>query len=161
MNVLWGWAWVDQSLIQICPCERVPQECLNTGQDGTGPLDSSNPVIFCARVTMSPSSPKMLLVFCDGTGADGTLTSTEAHLHRPPTNVLRLSRAVLQTSGGDNQKRQIVLYMSGVGSESNFHGVPSPPGVALRCVIVPACPNVWIDHATIPFYRAYWYCSGK
>lgn len=31
------------------------------------------------------------------------------------------ARAVLQTSS-DNQKRQIVLYMSGVGSESNFNG---------------------------------------
>lgn len=71
---------------------------------------------------MSPTSPKMLLVFCDGTGADGTLTGTEVHApHQFATNVLRLSRAVLQTSS-DNQKRQIVLYMSGVGSESNFNG---------------------------------------
>ncbi|KAI6131930.1 hypothetical protein EV401DRAFT_2065503 [Pisolithus croceorrhizus] len=88
---------------------------------------------------MSPSSPKMLLVFCDGTGADGTLTGTEIHAPRQfATNVLRLSRAVLQTSTyvaaleillqlalkktrSDNQKRQIVLYLSGVGSESDFN----------------------------------------
>ncbi|KAI6111720.1 hypothetical protein EDD16DRAFT_1807391 [Pisolithus croceorrhizus] len=110
---------------------------------------------------MSPSSPKMLLVFCDGTGADGTLTSTEgelcmsdarftppAHLHRPPTNVLRLCESP-PVINGDNQKRQIVLYMSGVGSESNFHGVPSPPGVALRCVIVPASNKIRDAYAFI------------
>lgn len=71
---------------------------------------------------MSPASSKMLLVFCDGTGADGNLTGTEVHAPRQfATNVLRLSRAVQQTSV-DNQRRQIVLYMSGVGSESNFNG---------------------------------------
>ncbi|KIN99830.1 hypothetical protein M404DRAFT_1004344 [Pisolithus tinctorius Marx 270] len=48
---------------------------------------------------MSPPSPKMLLVFCDGTGADGTLTGTEVHAPRQfATNVLRLSRAIQQTS---------------------------------------------------------------
>ncbi|KAI6043395.1 hypothetical protein EDC04DRAFT_2652964 [Pisolithus marmoratus] len=72
---------------------------------------------------MSSPSPKMLLIFCDGTGADGTLTGTEVHAPRQfATNILRLSRAVLQTSVGDNQKQQIVLYMSGVGSESDFDG---------------------------------------
>lgn len=86
------------------------------------PPDSSNLVVLRVPVTMSPSSPKMLLVFCDGTGADGTLTGTEIHAPRQfATNVLRLSRAVLQTST-DNQKRQIVLYLSGVGSESDFNG---------------------------------------
>ncbi|KAI6162583.1 hypothetical protein EDD17DRAFT_1776577 [Pisolithus thermaeus] len=68
---------------------------------------------------MSPSSPKMLLVFCDGTGADGTLTGTEIHAPRQfATNVLRLS---LKKTRSDNQKRQIVLYLSGVGSESDFN----------------------------------------
>lgn len=65
----------------------------------------------------------MLLVFCDGTGADGTLTGTEVHAPRQfATNVLRLSRAILPTSAGDKPKRQIVLYLSGVGSESDFNG---------------------------------------
>ncbi|KAI6139496.1 hypothetical protein BKA82DRAFT_4222687 [Pisolithus tinctorius] len=65
---------------------------------------------------MSPPSPKMLLVFCDGTGADGTLTGTEVHAPRQfATNVLRLCN-------GDKPKRQIVLYLSGVGSESDFNG---------------------------------------
>ncbi|KAI5996611.1 hypothetical protein F5J12DRAFT_907046 [Pisolithus orientalis] len=58
----------------------------------------------------------MLLVFCDGTGADGTLTGTEVHAPRQfATNVLRLCN-------GDKPKRQIVLYLSGVGSESDFNG---------------------------------------
>ncbi|KAI6040609.1 hypothetical protein EDC04DRAFT_2675952 [Pisolithus marmoratus] len=67
---------------------------------------------------MSSPSPKMLLIFCDGTGADGTLTGTEVHAPRQfATNVLRLCE-----NSGDNQKQQIVLYMSGVGSESDFDG---------------------------------------
>ncbi|KAI6124774.1 hypothetical protein EDD16DRAFT_1474821 [Pisolithus croceorrhizus] len=61
---------------------------------------------------MSPSSPKMLLVFCDGTGADGTLTGTESELYFPG----------LKKTRSDNQMRQIVLYLSGVGSESDFNG---------------------------------------
>ncbi|KAI6038058.1 hypothetical protein EDC04DRAFT_2896919 [Pisolithus marmoratus] len=82
---------------------------------------------------MSSPSPKMLLVFCDGTGADGTLTGTGVHApFQFPTNVLRLSRAVLQTSAGDNQKQQIVLYMTGVGSEAGFDGTSVPQAPLLQ-----------------------------
>ncbi|KIL63040.1 hypothetical protein M378DRAFT_25263 [Amanita muscaria Koide BX008] len=70
----------------------------------------------------------MLLVFCDGTGSDGNLTLNSGESLKSgsdakpqyPSNVLFLSRAVKHLSG-DNQKRQMVLYLSGVGSEADFH----------------------------------------
>ncbi|KIO04210.1 hypothetical protein M404DRAFT_144003, partial [Pisolithus tinctorius Marx 270] len=96
---------------------------------------------------MSPPSPKMLLVFCDGTGADGTLTGTEGVLCFPGldaaglTSVLShqymhhasllptfcafvnpISTSYIYKTSGDKPKRQIVLYLSGVGSESDFNG---------------------------------------
>ncbi|KIK79435.1 hypothetical protein PAXRUDRAFT_161314 [Paxillus rubicundulus Ve08.2h10] len=92
-------------------------------------------------------TPKTLLVFCDGTGVDGTLSDTNQEnpsiLALPgdgpveggggsqqyATNVLRLSRSVKnKTSKG---KEQIVFYQSGVGLEANFKGDPATGTTAL------------------------------
>ncbi|PCH34858.1 hypothetical protein WOLCODRAFT_133642 [Wolfiporia cocos MD-104 SS10] len=72
--------------------------------------------------------PKMLLVFCDGTGNDSNLTDGitapggglgGGGLMRPfATNVLRLSRAVKNTTS--DGRLQIVFYQSGVGTEADF-----------------------------------------
>ncbi|KAG1755262.1 uncharacterized protein EDB91DRAFT_1277833 [Suillus paluster] len=86
---------------------------------------------------------KTLLIFCDGTGMDGSLSqfnpiaqaiggevetvfenSAVGGGENPqlPTNVVRLSRSVKShTADG---RRQIVFYQSGVGSEANFKGDP-------------------------------------
>ncbi|KAI6141601.1 hypothetical protein BKA82DRAFT_4200294 [Pisolithus tinctorius] len=73
------------------------------------------------------STSKTLLIFCDGSGEDGTLTNWNGWPNytapQTATNVLRLSRAVRQyTTSGNNRKQQLVLYMSGVGSEADFEG---------------------------------------
>ncbi|KAF9257868.1 hypothetical protein L218DRAFT_1005643 [Marasmius fiardii PR-910] len=85
-------------------------------------------------------SPKTLLVFCDGTGKDGSLApprsaanGAQATVFELPggggggggdpnyaTNILRLSRSVLPLDKKGN--RQIVFYQSGVGSEADFAG---------------------------------------
>ncbi|KAJ6476479.1 hypothetical protein C8R47DRAFT_1052124 [Mycena vitilis] len=74
---------------------------------------------------------KTLLVFCDGTGMDGSPALSDnpspMGMGRNNTqyagNVLRLSRAVKITDLDGN--KQIVFYQSGVGSEANFDGNPS------------------------------------
>ncbi|KAI6038064.1 hypothetical protein EDC04DRAFT_3026286 [Pisolithus marmoratus] len=93
---------------------------------------------------MSSPSPKMLLVFCDGTGADGTLTGTGvsyqcfAAFASGPADlcVCRFFRDPISTSSkrtsGDNQKQQIVLYMTGVGSEAGFDGTSVPQAPLLQ-----------------------------
>ncbi|KAI6102303.1 hypothetical protein EDD17DRAFT_1694523 [Pisolithus thermaeus] len=74
---------------------------------------------------MAPAS-KTLLIFCDGSGEDGNLTNwngwPSCAAPQNATNVLRLSRAVRQYTSGDDCKQQLVLYMSGVGSEADFEG---------------------------------------
>lgn len=74
---------------------------------------------------MTPA-PKTLLIFCDGSGEDGNLTNWNGWPGRTApqnaTNVLRLSRAVRQYTSGNDCKQQLVLYMSGVGSEADFEG---------------------------------------
>lgn len=76
---------------------------------------------------MSTRKDKMLLIFCDGTGQDGTLSSETSGNDggvQDATNVLRLSRGVLpRTTDG---RRQIVFYQSGVGSEADFSGNALP-----------------------------------
>ncbi|KAK7061252.1 hypothetical protein R3P38DRAFT_650227 [Favolaschia claudopus] len=89
---------------------------------------------------------KTLLVFCDGTGMDGSL-STLSSIDQPTnqhnghhangnvvaaaeferdvqpqcaSNVLRLARSVKSVDSRGNE--QIVYYQSGVGSEANFEG---------------------------------------
>ncbi|KAF8595864.1 hypothetical protein BDV93DRAFT_500858 [Ceratobasidium sp. AG-I] len=75
---------------------------------------------------MSNQQPKLILVFCDGTGMDGNLadltiaTTVDDGSRQRPTNVLRLSRAVYPVDR--NNRRQIVFYQSGVGSEADFSG---------------------------------------
>ncbi|KAI6014359.1 hypothetical protein EDC04DRAFT_2754534 [Pisolithus marmoratus] len=74
---------------------------------------------------MAPAS-KTLLVFCDGSGEDGNLTNWNGWPNfaapQNATNVLRLSRAVRQYTSGTDCRQQLVLYMSGVGSEADFEG---------------------------------------
>ncbi|KAI6096788.1 hypothetical protein EV401DRAFT_1880084 [Pisolithus croceorrhizus] len=74
---------------------------------------------------MAPAS-KTLLIFCDGSGEDGNLTNwngwPSCAAPQNATNVLRLSRAVRQYTNGKDCKQQLVLYMSGVGSEADFEG---------------------------------------
>ncbi|KAI5999107.1 hypothetical protein EDD15DRAFT_2238725 [Pisolithus albus] len=74
---------------------------------------------------MTPA-PKTLLIFCDGSGDDGNLTNWNGCPSRTAplnaTNVLRLSRAVRQYTSGNDCRQQLVLYMSGVGSEADFEG---------------------------------------
>ncbi|KAF8843830.1 hypothetical protein BDN67DRAFT_896119 [Paxillus ammoniavirescens] len=82
-------------------------------------------------------APKTLLIFCDGTGMDGTLSDPRGDsLRQYATNVLRLSRSVKNiTSEG---REQIVFYQSGVGSEANFKGDPVTGTTALpsrMCVL--------------------------
>ncbi|KAF8843827.1 hypothetical protein BDN67DRAFT_896152 [Paxillus ammoniavirescens] len=82
-------------------------------------------------------TPKTLLVFCDGTGMDGTLSDPSGGgSQQYATNVLRLSRSVKDlTSKG---REQIVFYQSGVGSEANFKGDPATGTTALpsrMCVL--------------------------
>ncbi|KAF9236668.1 hypothetical protein BU15DRAFT_76766 [Melanogaster broomeanus] len=93
-------------------------------------------------------APKALLVFCDGTGMDGTLSDPDSTLaqddpnvlaHRMSTqpeggsgskqyatNVLRLSRSVKNLTSGHAgmAKNKSCFYQSGVGSEANFTGDP-------------------------------------
>ncbi|KDQ10695.1 hypothetical protein BOTBODRAFT_46899 [Botryobasidium botryosum FD-172 SS1] len=82
------------------------------------------------------AAPKMLLVFCDGTGDDGSITENSP-LAIPddkgsqfntqfPTNVVRLSRAIKPTQvlPDGQQMAQIVFYQSGVGSEADLSGKP-------------------------------------
>ncbi|KIK97192.1 hypothetical protein PAXRUDRAFT_825167 [Paxillus rubicundulus Ve08.2h10] len=99
-------------------------------------------------------APKTLLVFCDGTGMDGTLSDPNSirgqenpsilalpgdgpvegggGSQQYATNVLRLSRSVKnKTSKG---KEQIVFYQSGVGSEANFKGDPVTGTTALQAL---------------------------
>ncbi|KAI0804520.1 hypothetical protein BC629DRAFT_1182970 [Irpex lacteus] len=86
---------------------------------------------------MSHKTNKILLIFCDGTGQDGTLSSeTNENGNnsgvQEATNVLRLSRGVLPWS--TDGRRQIVFYQSGVGSEANFSG-ESANGAALLAAL--------------------------
>ncbi|KAF8644284.1 hypothetical protein AX16_008569 [Volvariella volvacea WC 439] len=73
-------------------------------------------------------SSKMLLIFCDGTGQDGTLSvgapggGSRGSNVQYATNVLRLSRAVRPYT--TDQRKQVVFYQSGVGSEADFLGKP-------------------------------------
>ncbi|KAM5531106.1 hypothetical protein V8D89_015220 [Ganoderma adspersum] len=89
-------------------------------------------------------APKTLLVFCDGTGMDGSLGPPKAPAPTASqdspqlvldaavqggggsahyiTNVLRLARSV--HSVDKNGNKQIVFYQSGVGSEADFKGDP-------------------------------------
>ncbi|PAV20088.1 hypothetical protein PNOK_0502200 [Pyrrhoderma noxium] len=80
------------------------------------------------------ATSKMLLIFCDGTGMDGNLSSGRAiessneilgnvrggSSAQNATNVLRLSRSVHNVA--KDGRRQIVFYQSGVGSEADFSG---------------------------------------
>jgi len=72
------------------------------------------------------AAPKMLLVFCDGTGGDGLITDDDDSTHNTqfPTNVVRLSRAIkpIQYLPNGQPMVQIVLYQSGVGSEADIAG---------------------------------------
>ncbi|KAF9259966.1 hypothetical protein L218DRAFT_947196 [Marasmius fiardii PR-910] len=80
----------------------------------------------------TPKPPKTLLVFCDGTGQDGSTsdpTGGSDDKAQDATNILRLSRCVLpydkreeEFTSYRNGNRQIVFYQSGVGSEADFEG---------------------------------------
>ncbi|KAI0085279.1 hypothetical protein BDY19DRAFT_967219 [Irpex rosettiformis] len=84
---------------------------------------------------MSTTNNKMLLVFCDGTGQDGTLASETSGNDggvQDATNVLRLSRGVLPWS--KDGRRQIVFYQSGVGSEADFDGNALPEDLMIAAL---------------------------
>ncbi|KAG2341484.1 hypothetical protein BDR05DRAFT_888086 [Suillus weaverae] len=74
--------------------------------------------------------PKMLLIFCDGTGMDGNLSARSKKAvgdgnggtAQFPSNVIRLARSVKDHN--TDGKEQIVFYQSGVGSEADFEGKP-------------------------------------
>ncbi|KAG1730066.1 hypothetical protein EDB19DRAFT_1390884 [Suillus lakei] len=88
--------------------------------------------------------PKMLLIFCDGTGMDGNLSQRRSVGVPEPADVLEMSETPVGGGGGGNKqfptnvirlarsvksetadgKKQIVFYQSGVGSEANFTGDP-------------------------------------
>jgi len=72
------------------------------------------------------AAPKMLLVFCDGTGDDGLITDDTGSKFNTqfPTNVVRLSRAIkpIQVLPNGQEMAQIVFYQSGVGSEADLSG---------------------------------------
>ncbi|KIK42593.1 hypothetical protein CY34DRAFT_83287 [Suillus luteus UH-Slu-Lm8-n1] len=90
--------------------------------------------------------PKMLLIFCDGTGMDGNLSarifthavilaadgSNGGATAQFPTNVIRLARSVKNQT--DDGKEQIVFYQSGVGSEADFSGDPVTGTTALQAL---------------------------
>ncbi|KAG1755267.1 uncharacterized protein EDB91DRAFT_1098085 [Suillus paluster] len=105
-------------------------------------------------------SSKMLLIFCDGTGMDGNCIPAaqsiggdiiavvenavermatniaetmllEMPVGKFPTNVVRLARSVKPRSG---DKKQIVFYQSGVGTEANFAGDPVLGTTALQAL---------------------------
>ncbi|ESK89907.1 hypothetical protein Moror_795 [Moniliophthora roreri MCA 2997] len=90
------------------------------------------------------TSHKTLLVFCDGTGMDGTLAPPRSSNNlgdvaggggtstQYATNVLRLARSV--KSVDENGNKQIVFYQSGVGSEANFAGDPVTGTTALQAL---------------------------
>ncbi|KAJ7739230.1 hypothetical protein DFH07DRAFT_78654 [Mycena maculata] len=103
---------------------------------------------------------KTLLVFCDGTGMDGTLAPPRSTVGAQDaaqvvfdtenvatvtdlegggggntqyaTNVLRLARSVKSVDVNGN--KQIVFYQSGVGSEANFAGDPVTGTTALQAL---------------------------
>ncbi|KDQ13706.1 hypothetical protein BOTBODRAFT_66638 [Botryobasidium botryosum FD-172 SS1] len=80
----------------------------------------------------------MLLVFCDGTGEDGLISSNgdgkAAKNDQYATNIFRLSRAVnLKKKLPDGSEvDQIIYYTAGVGSESDFRGVSLTEGAAMK-----------------------------
>jgi len=93
------------------------------------------------RRTSEPQKPtgKNIVVFCDGTGQDGlisTLTKEETALElhsqknarrsKYATNVLRLSRCILPftepVTETEPQRFQLVFYQSGVGVGDDFQG---------------------------------------
>ncbi|KAG1730063.1 hypothetical protein EDB19DRAFT_1390625 [Suillus lakei] len=108
--------------------------------------------------------PKMLLIFCDGTGMDGNLSERHsvAQFTIGNVNAVREDFGVPEMSetppvgggGGDNRqfptnvirlarsvrsqtadgKKQIVFYQSGVGSEANFAGDPVTGTTALQAL---------------------------
>lgn len=82
---------------------------------------------------------KNIVVFCDGTGQDGlisTLAKEEAALEinskansRPniyATNVLRLSRCIESFTETEPKRYQLVFYQSGVGVGDDFQGQTDP-----------------------------------
>ncbi|KAF9817313.1 hypothetical protein IEO21_03573 [Rhodonia placenta] len=73
------------------------------------------------------SSNKMLLVFCDGTGMDGTLSEPDTD------NPSFFLKPLFLKENSDHQdgRRQIVFYQSGVGSEAAFNGDPAFGGLIL------------------------------
>ncbi|CAE7110115.1 unnamed protein product [Rhizoctonia solani] len=102
-------------------------------------------MVASTRPLDSPPIGKNIVVFCDGTGQDGLISSlsdeekndTQAQLQKKPernkkpvhevtypTNVLRLSRGVpLFTNTVTEPRRiQIVYYQSGVGVGDDFQG---------------------------------------
>ncbi|CAE6429288.1 unnamed protein product [Rhizoctonia solani] len=100
-------------------------------------------VIPSLKTPGPPPIGKNIVVFCDGTGQDGLITSlskeeqedTQAQLQkRPehnkkpvhevtyPTNVLRLSRGVPLFTNTEPRRIQIVYYQSGVGVGDDFQG---------------------------------------
>ncbi|EJD34865.1 hypothetical protein AURDEDRAFT_176075 [Auricularia subglabra TFB-10046 SS5] len=83
---------------------------------------------------------KRLLVFCDGTNQDGLIATDDGTSYDGDeplyfTNVLRLSRAVLQRAPKAHDGKdvlQVVYYQSGVGTESDFRGHASSYELALE-----------------------------
>ncbi|KAH7344138.1 hypothetical protein B0J17DRAFT_714273 [Rhizoctonia solani] len=116
---------------------------------GLTTTNSPNPTPVPSSVIPSLKTPgpapigKNIVVFCDGTGQDGLITSlskeeqedTQVQLQkRPehnkkpvhevtyPTNVLRLSRGVPLFTNTEPRRIQIVYYQSGVGVGDDFQG---------------------------------------
>lgn len=98
-----------------------------------------------ATTLISNAAPfaKNIIVFCDGTGQDGLITSltkeeiedTQKQLEKKPesqgkpihpvtypTNVLRLSRCIPLFTDNEPRSLQVVYYQSGVGVGDDFRG---------------------------------------
>ncbi|CAE6423533.1 unnamed protein product [Rhizoctonia solani] len=111
----------------------------------SSPNPTPVPSIMSASLKAPDPSPigKNIIVFCDGTGQDGLISSlskeeqddTQTQLQKKPeknkepthavtypTNVLRLSRGVPLFTNTEPRRIQIVYYQSGVGVGDDFQG---------------------------------------
>ncbi|KZS93827.1 hypothetical protein SISNIDRAFT_485431 [Sistotremastrum niveocremeum HHB9708] len=92
---------------------------------------------------MPPENPMMrksLVIFCDGTGQDGLISSSgqnpepKSNAKTYFTNILRLARSVLPHSEFPDTRgmEQIVYYQSGVGSDADFSNNPEKGSQSLQ-----------------------------
>jgi len=103
-------------------------------QPGLTSFNESNAASVLSKSEINPLG-KHIVVFCDGTGQDGLITSLSKeevvelpptkplHPSTYPTNVLRLSRCVPLFTNTEPKRLQLVFYQSGVGVGDDFQGM--------------------------------------